>query len=55
MDQSVERLTLDVGLGHDLTVRDFKPHVGLCAGSMEPAWDSLSLCVPPLLFLSLSK
>ena len=40
----------------------FKPHVGLCAGSTEPAWDSLSppfLCPSPThafsLSLSLSK
>ena len=43
MAQSVERLTHDFGSGHDLTVRGIEPHVGLCADSMEPAWDSLSL------------
>ena len=37
-------LTLGFGLGHDLTVRRIEPHVGLCTGSEEPAWDSLSLC-----------
>ena len=39
--------------GHNLTVGEFKPHVGLCADSAEPAWDSLppslSLSAPPLL------
>ena len=33
-----------------------KPRIGLCAGSAEPAWDSLSpsLSTPPSLVLSLS-
>ena len=32
------------GSGHVLLqFRGFKPCIGLCAGSMEPAWDSLSL------------
>ena len=35
--QSVERLTLDFGSGHDLTVREFEPRFGLCADSAEPA------------------
>ena len=39
------------GSGHDLTVREFNSHIGLCAESVEPAWDSfslsLSLSVPP--------
>ena len=43
MAQSVKHLTLDFGSGHDLTVRGFKPHTGLLAGSVEPTWDSLSL------------
>ena len=42
MAQSVERPSLDFGSGHDLKVREFKAHTGLCADSMEPAWDSLS-------------
>ena len=42
--QSVKRLTLDFGSGHDLTVHGFEPLIGLCAGSAEPAWDSL--CLP---------
>ena len=54
--QSVKCRTPGVGAGHDLTVREFEPHIGLCADSMEPAWDSLSpsLAAPPLLVLSLS-
>ena len=56
MAQSGERLTLDFGSGHDLTVCEFQPQVGLRADSMEPAWDPLSpsLSAPPLLMLSLS-
>ena len=49
-----ERLTLGFSSGHDLTVREFEPHIG-------PALtDSLSLSLspsfsdPPLLVLSLS-
>ena len=51
MAQSVKRLTLDFGSGRDLRVNGIEPHVGLCAGSMEPAWDSLapSVFAPPLL------
>ena len=54
--QSVKRLTLNFGSGHDLTVCGFEPRVGLCADSVEPAWDSLSLpfSLPLLLSLSLS-
>ena len=50
MAQSVKRLTLDLGSGHNLTVREFEPRVGLCAVSTESAWDSLSLfsCSYPL-------
>ena len=44
--QLVKRLTLDLGSGHDLTVRDFEPHIGLCTDSVEPAWESLSLPFP---------
>ena len=40
--QSVKRLTLDFSSGHDLTVCDREPRVGLCADSAEPPWDSLS-------------
>ena len=51
VSQLVKRPTLDFGSGHDFTVHEFKPHLGLCADSMEPAWDSLSpsLSAPPLL------
>ena len=43
--------------GHDLMVHEFKPQIGLCADSMESAWDSLcpSLSAHPLFVLSLSK
>ena len=64
----VTRPTLGFGSGQDLTVPVFKPCIGLCTGSMEPAWDSLSppllppppssslsLSAPPSLVLSLSK
>ena len=58
MAQPVKSLTQDLGSGHDLTIREFEPHVWLCTGSAEPAWDSLSLSLslplpaPPLLTLS---
>ena len=46
----------DFGSGHDLMVHEFEPFIGLCADSVEPAWDSVSrsLSAPPLLMLSLS-
>ena len=49
MVQSVERPTLDFGLGHDLTVLRSSPELGSELG-MEPAWDSHSpfLSEPPL-------
>ena len=54
--QSVKHPTLDFGSGHDFTIRGFKPHIGLCADTVEPAWDSLSLSpslsAPPLLTCS---
>ena len=43
MAHLVKRLTLDLGSGHDLMVCGIKPCNGLCADSMEPASDSLSL------------
>ena len=56
---SVKRPTLGFSTGHDLMVYGFEPHVELCTGSVEPAWDSVSpsLSPPPLLtlYLSLSK
>ena len=42
--QSVKRPTLGFGSGHDLTVCGFEPRG---ADSVEPAWDSLSLCPFP--------
>ena len=53
----VKCLTLDLSAGHDLTLRGFEPHVGLCADSEGPAWDSLSssLCHFPACTLSLEK
>ena len=56
--QSVKCLTLGFGSGHDLAVHEFKSHIGLCADSVEPSWDSLSLflsALPCLLSLPLSK
>ena len=53
--QLVKHLTLDLGSGHELTVRELAPRVGLCADSAEPAWDSLLplLSAPPPLPFSL--
>ena len=49
----------DLSSSRDLTVREFEPRVGLCAGSSEPAacfgfCVSLSLCPSPSHALSLS-
>ena len=48
----------DFGSGHDLTVREFKPCIGLCADSSEPrvcfGSVSPSLCAPPPHTLCLS-
>ena len=52
MAQLVKHLTLDFGSGRDLMVHGIEPRAGLCAYSVEPAWDSLS--VPLLYLLSLS-
>ena len=40
--QSVKHLTLGFGSGHHLTIHEFEPLIGLCADSLELAWDSLS-------------
>ena len=41
--QSVKHPTLDFDSGHEFTVREFKPCLGLHADGAEPAgWDSLS-------------
>ena len=47
----------DFGSGHDLTVRGFKPGIGLCADSLEPGacfgfCVSFSLCSSPAHALS---
>ena len=57
MAQSDEHPTLDFGSGGDPMVCEFEPHVGLCADSTEPAWDSLSLslCLSPACACSLSR
>ena len=55
--QLVKLPTLDFGSGHDLTVHEFEPRIGLCADSVETAWDSLSphcLYPSPARTLSLS-
>ena len=56
MAQSIKRLTLDFGSGHDLRVRGFKLHIGFCGVSM---WSllgilSLPLSAPAPLVVSLS-
>ena len=33
--QSLKQPTLDFGSGRDLTVREFEPHIGLCAHSVS--------------------
>ena len=40
--QSVKCRTLGFSSGHDLTVCEFEPCIGLCTDSGESAWDSLS-------------
>ena len=56
--RSVKHPTLDFSSGHDLIVREFEPHIGLCADSVEPV-DSLapplSLPLSGLLSISLSN
>ena len=56
MAQSVKHPTLDFSSGHDLTVREIEPRVGLNADSTELAWDSVSpsLSAPPLIMCELS-
>ena len=54
--QAVKPLTLDLRSGHDLTVGEFKPHIGFCAANADGAGlDSLSpfLSAPLQLVLSL--
>ena len=56
MAQWVKRPTLGFGSGHDLTVHEPEPCLGLYIDSTEPAWDPLfpSLSAPPPLMWSLS-
>ena len=54
MAQLVKCPTLEFGLGHDLTVHEIEPRVGLCAESLLRIL-SLSLPSPPLSSLALSK
>ena len=58
--QLIKHLTLDFGSGHDLTVCEFEPQMGLHADSVEPAWDSvplfpLSLLISHVCSLSINK
>ena len=43
MAQLVKHATLDFSSGHDLTVFEIEPHVGLYDDSAEPTLNSLSL------------
>ena len=56
MAQSIQRPTLGFSSGPGLTVRQLEPRIGLCADSVEPAWDSVSpsLSAPRLLAFSVS-
>ena len=54
MTQLVKRLTPGFCSGHDLTVCELEPYAGLCADSVEPAWDSFSLPLPLSLSLQFS-
>ena len=46
---------LSIGSGHDLAVREFEPHVGLCDDSSEPgACLRFCLSAPPPLVLCFS-
>ena len=49
--------TLDFGSGCDFMVQGFEPHVGLCAGSVEPALGFLSpsFCPSPACARALSR
>ena len=41
--QSVKHPTLDFSSGHDLTVQELQPHIGLCADSAQSLLGVLSL------------
>ena len=45
---------LNFGSGHDLTVREFKARIQLCADSAKPAWDFLSPSLSTLSLLACS-
>ena len=47
-------IQLDFSSGHDLTIHEIETHDALCTDSVDPAWDSLSLCPSPAHVLSLS-
>ena len=54
----LKQLSADFHSGHDLTVLEFEPHIGLCADSSEPEYCfrscvSLSLSASPLLMFCL--
>ena len=55
MVQWVKHLTLDFSSGHDLTVHEFKPHVGLCADRAEAFSLPLSLPLPHSLSKYINK
>ena len=55
MAQSVKHPALGFVSGPDFTVRGIEPHIGLCADSVELAWDSLSLPLSLSFPCSLSK
>ena len=38
-------VTLDFGSGHNLTVHDIEPLIGLCTDSRELVWHSLCPCL----------
>ena len=52
--QFVKRLTW-AQIMISILVRELEPHIGICAGGAESAWDSLSAPSPLALSLSLSK
>ena len=48
MVQSVKHLTLDLGSGHDLTIREVEPRLGLCANTVLTAGNLLGVLSLPL-------
>ena len=57
MAQSIKHPTLELSSGHDLTVFESEPLVGLCVDSAEPArsGSSLPLSAPSLCVFSQNK